>query len=128
MDCEEEHKSHNIIYYGDILPKVNLQNNINDLKEYIDKFNDEINNIIDKLKIIMNKMINYYNISSNIINNYNSQYKNYAILNNINEFIKYNNIIQNDIRPIINEDIPNKFKIFLRVKTKKNAQKIVINV
>ncbi len=32
----------------------------------------------------MNRMRKYYDISNNIINNYNIQYKNYTILNNIN--------------------------------------------
>ena len=70
IDCEKEHKEHEIIYYGDIIPDEDIKENINNLKEYIDKFNNEINDIINKLKIIMNKMINYYNISNNIINNY----------------------------------------------------------
>ena len=59
----------------------------------------------------MNKINNYYKISRNIINNYNIKYKNYIILNNINEFIKYNNIIKNDIKSIINDYIGIKFQI-----------------
>ncbi len=111
IDCEKEHKEHEIIYYGDIIPKEEIKENINNLKEYIDKFNNEINNIINKLKIIMNRMRKYYDISNNIINNYKIEYKNYTILNNINEFIKYNNKIKNDIKLILNEDIANKFQI-----------------
>ena len=59
----------------------------------------------------MNKINNYYKISRNIINNFNIKYKNYIILNNINEFIKYNNKIKNDIKLILNEDIASKFQI-----------------
>ena len=59
----------------------------------------------------MNKINNYYKISRNIINDYNIKYKNYIILNNINEFIKYNNIIKNDIKSIINDYIGIKFQI-----------------
>ena len=59
----------------------------------------------------MNKINNYYKISRNIINDYNIKYKNYIILNNINEFIKYNYIIKNDIKSIINDDIGIKFQI-----------------
>ena len=59
----------------------------------------------------MNKINNYYKISRNIINNYNIKYKNYIILNNINEFIKYNNIIKNDIKSILNDYIGIKFQI-----------------
>ena len=110
VDCEEDHKNHEDIYYGNIVPKGNLQNILADFKQNIDKFNNEINNIINNLKTIMNNITNYYNISSHIINNYNSQYKNYIILNNINDFIKYNNTIENDIKRIINSDIINKFK------------------
>ena len=45
IQCEKEHKNHNYIYYGDILP-----DNINDdIRIYIDKLNDNINKIIKKL-------------------------------------------------------------------------------
>ena len=89
LECEKDHKNHKIIYFGDILPTPNLKNIMDGFKQNIDKFNNEINDIINNLKIIMNNITNYYNISSYIINNYNSQYKNYILLNNINEFIKY---------------------------------------
>ena len=99
MLCEKDHKLHDIIYFGDILPN---NNNIKELKEYINKLNIEINEIISKLEDIKINMEKYYNISNNIINNENNQ--NYYILNNKNEFINNNNIIIKDIKEIINDN------------------------
>ena len=90
MLCEKDHKLHDIIYFGDILPN---NNNIKELKEYINKLNIEINEIISKLEDIKINMEKYYNISNNIINNADK---------NKNEM----NIIVNDINNnIINENI-----------------------
>ena len=99
MICEKDHKLHEIIYFGDIY---NENNNLNELKEYINKLNIEINKIISKLEYIKINIEKYYNISYNIINNENNQ--NYYILNNKNEFINNNNIIIKDIKEIINDN------------------------
>jgi len=128
MYCEDEHKNHNSIYYGDILPK-----NINDdIKEYIDKLKNEIEDIKNKLNNIMNNIMDnidiYYNIYNNIIDNYKKRKKNYEILKNINEFNNYNKIIIKDIEQIINEkDINNKFKNIINIYNKMNNNKIYEN-
>ena len=118
IQCEKEHKEHKIIYFGDILP--NIVNENDKLKELIDKLNDEINKIIKQLKNIINNLKMYYKISNNIINNYNNN-RNYQILNNTNEFIKYNNIIIKDIKSIINNDniniqFQNLMNIYYKIK------------
>ena len=117
IECENEHSNHKSIYYGNILPNIN-ENNI---KEYIDKFSNEIRNIITRLNDIIKDMEKYYNIYNNIIKIYNKKRKNYEILQNINEFINYNKIVIKDINEIINEeDINNKFKNIMHIYDKMN--------
>ena len=124
MLCEKDHKLHDIIYFGDILPN---NNNIKELKEYIDKLNIEINEIISKLEDIKINMEKYYNISNNIINNENNQ--NYYILNNKNEFINNNNIIIKDIKEIIDENkINNKIIKLLNIYDKMTYNYIISEI
>ena len=76
--CENEHKNHNSIYLGDMI--------IN--KDELLKENEELRNIIDKLKNnieeiknILNKTLDnieiYYNINKDIINDYDNKKRNY---------------------------------------------------
>jgi len=90
--CKDNHKSHEKIDYEDIIK--NNENN-KELKDYIDKLENIIDDIVNKLKNIKENMRIYYNLSNNIINNNN---RNYEILNNINEFINNNNKIILDIK------------------------------
>ena len=94
MECEKAHKLHELRYFGDILPD-NENNYLKELKEYINKLNIEIDEIISKLENVKKIIEKYYNISYNIINN--KINKNYYTLNNINEFINNNSIIIKDI-------------------------------
>jgi len=114
--CENEHKNHKNISYGDMIP------NENENKEYLNKLRESINIFKKKIKEIINifyKVIDnielYYNISNDIINNYDKKYRNYEILQNIKE-IKENNIL-NEIDKInkeinINNKINNIIKIY----------------
>ena len=84
--CFNEHKSHSIINYEDII--LNEEDNkkeINKLKEYINKFNNNINDLMEILRKVKDNMNIYCNIYNNIINNYKCKYINYEILYNINE-------------------------------------------
>ena len=115
FQCEELHKSHQIISFRSIFP------NINEIKEEIKKFKSLIDNFKNKIKqiiSILNKTIfcieNYYNINYSIINNFEIQEKNYQVLQNINEVNKNiktskNNIILNE------EDICNTFKYIFQI-------------
>ena len=104
IQCENEHKNCKTIYFGDILPNKD-QLDCEKLNEYIKKLKNEINEIINNLKYIMNNLDIYYNISKNTINKFiNSNKRNYWILENTNQFIKFNSIIVNDIKCIINND------------------------
>ena len=123
LNCEKEHKNHRTIYYGDILPKDNLEDKNNELKKYINIFNNEIDNIINKLKSIKENIGAYFNISNNYIMDYNNylQYKNYDKLKNIGEFIKFNNIIINDINTLNNKNnINEKFAFLMNIYNKIN--------
>jgi len=129
MLCSKEHKNHSIIYYDDmILSEEDNKKEINKLKDYINKFNNNINDIIDKLNKVKYNMNIYYNMYNNIINNYNCENINYEILYNINEFNKYNNIIIKDIYKIINDNnINNKFNNILNIYYQMNNKSKINN-
>ena len=93
MECEKEHKDHKNISYLEIFPNI-IDNNI---KKNIDKLNYEIEMIIEKLNSLKKDIEKYYNIYNHIIKNYNRGKENYEILQNINEFNNYNEIIIKDI-------------------------------
>jgi len=119
-ECDNEHINHKGIYYKDILPDLN-----DDIKLYIKKLKDEINNIKKNLNNIMYNIIDnidiYYKIYNNIINNYKNNKKNYEIIQNINEFINFNKIIKKDIEKIINDkDINIQFKRIMNIYYKIN--------
>ena len=118
IECENEHKNHKNIYYGDILPTINN----NDIKEFINKLNNEINEIINILNNVKNNLNEYYNLYNKLIQYYNNyKKKNYEILQNINEFEKFNKIIIKDIKEIINEkEFNNKFKYINNIYNKIN--------
>ena len=115
MRCEKEHQNHTTIYLGDLLKNddeeedddnENDENNENDdkeFKEYIDKFNADIKNIIKKLENVMNYINEYYNMSINYIKE-NKEKRNYYILKNLNVFKNYNDVILSNIKDIVDED------------------------
>ena len=133
VQCENEHKSHETIYFGDILPN-NKENEkqLKELKEYIDKLNNEINEIITKLKYISNSLEIYYKISSTFINRNDNNNRNYQVLTNINEFIQNNSIIIEDIKNIINNTLYNKsinlIDIYTKIKSIKDSNYITSEI
>ena len=77
--------------------------NMNKLRLKINDFKNEIKEIIIKFNKVISNLETYYNITNNIINNYNENKKNYQILTSINNINDYNEIIINDIDKIIKE-------------------------
>ena len=75
-----------------------LRNKINDLKEEIKEITKKFNKVISNLEA-------YYDMSDNIINNYEDNKKNCQILKSIINIYDYNKKIMNDIDSIIKEDI-----------------------
>ena len=110
--CEFKHnKEHKFIYHRQIIENDNCLIKLKDLKKQIDSFKKEIHDIINKLNKVVKNFEIYYNISSNIINNYTIKNKNYQILMNINNLNVQNEIIIKEIANILNENkIENKIK------------------
>ena len=122
--CSKEHKEHNTIYFDELLnnDEINMIN-MKELKEYIDKFNNYIKLLIEKLNNVINNMELYYNISNNIINiNEELNYPNYQVIKNMEQFKNYNNTIIKDIKEIIEEEGYNKFQNIIDIYDKMNNQ------
>jgi len=110
LSCESKHSEHETI---SIIPDLDkIKNNVKELRENIDIFNNNINNIISKLNKVKENIEKYYNIYNNICINYEIKNRNYELYYNLKEINK-NNIIE-DIKVINNElNINNKIKNIL---------------
>ena len=100
--CENEHKEHKTLSHSNILIDIKkLRNKMNDLRNTINKFNENIKEIIKKFNKTMEYMEMYYNINNKILNDYeNNKNRNYNILLNLNEI---NDSIENEIYNIKNK-------------------------
>ena len=82
--CENEHKSHKIFDFKEILININkneLIKKLEELKNIIDIFKNKNNIIKEILDKTMNMIEIYYTISKDYINNYNINKRNYHNLN-----------------------------------------------
>ena len=122
MASIKEHKTHNTIDLSDLfLDKENLIKEGSELKNYIEKFKENINNINTLLDTTKNNIDIFYQIYNNLINNYDMKNINYEILENINEIKNYNNNVIKDIENIIKEsDMNKKFKLIYDIYYKMN--------
>ena len=103
--CEREHEDHEIISYGGIIPNIdNIKKQMKIFKEKKDEYKNYLDKIIEKLNNIKKDYDGYYIIYNNIINNYASKNRNYAILKNINDISIYINDFINIINKNINEN------------------------
>ena len=116
MSCEEEHEDHDTLYFGSIIPKKNdLKNSIEELKQYIDIFNEECDIIINAINKVRKNFEIYYKVKKDMIDNFKNEKKNYYILCNLNKIIKNEDII-NDIIKVKNEiSIENKFNYIMKI-------------
>ena len=143
-ECKKEHNNnnHKIIRIVDASLETDIfkiyKDNIKKLRGEIDKFNEEIinkkykddkNNLIEELKMNLEK---YYLINNNMLNNFNNNEKiNFRIFNNLNNINNINNIIRNNLEDIINEkDTTNKFNImdnlnYMKIFLEVNLSKII---
>ena len=137
IKCFGEHNNHKIEYFGRLyISEEEIKEEEKELRNIIDKMNEEIEDIKLKLDKVKNNIEKYYNIRK-IINEKN--YRNYEMLLNKREINK--NDIKDDIKEIINENnINNKFKkiidiynkmeyideILIRYKINKNEKEIKI--
>ena len=115
--CINEHNNHNIIDLLNIIPnKDELLKEMNNMREIINKFRNDIEEIKNILNKVLNNIEIYYKIFNNIINNYNNKNRNYENYFNLNEIKNSNNNIINEIKNINNENsINNKFKNIIEI-------------
>ena len=100
--CEKEHNEHEIISFGKEVEDIEKSKSINKkLREVLDIFKKNIEDIKNILDQIINKLEKYYNIAENIINNYDSRQLNYETIYNIKQFNK--NEIVNILKDINKE-------------------------
>ena len=105
LKCEKDHKNHKSIYFGDILPDDNnVINSIKILKSSSDKLSADIQLIIERLNNILNNLKKYQDKFKDIISLYNNNNKNFQVLKNIDEFMKINNSINKNINDIISDN------------------------
>ena len=120
--CKEdnEHIGHEIILFNDLEPnECSLKENLKELKGKIELLKKEENKITYTLEYIIKNMENYYKINQQIINNYETNRRNYQILYNIKEL--NNSSIIKDIDEIVsNESISVKIINFLDIFQKMN--------
>ena len=128
MHCENEHNNHELISYGKIMPNIEeIKIKMEELKENINKFKEDIKIMINILNKTMEKIEHYYNINNYVVNNYSNNKLNYEILYNIKNI--FNNNVKKNIKNIINKDnINEKFKsinnIFFYISNKIDKMKI----
>lgn len=129
LKCEKDHKDHNSIYFGDVLPDDNkIINSNNQIRETIDQFNKEIQIIIERLNNIIKNLKIYNNKFNDIIDIYNEN-RNYQIIHNINEFINNSNNLKNDLENIIcDNSIFNKLNKLMILYYKFNSKSSQSNI
>ena len=126
IQCNYFHKSHNNIYFGDIMPNIDeINNKLKELRISIDLFKQNINDIIIKLNNIVDNFEIYYSLNEFLVKNYTNKNRNYEFLKNINEINNCNDII-NTLNDINNDtNIMNKLnKIFNVYNLMNNEEEI----
>ena len=117
MICEKEHINHLKIYFSEILlDKNKLVEEKNKLRNILDEFGKDIQNMINKLNNVLKNIEIYYNIFEDLISGYEIRKINFHLLKNLNNINEYNNIIIKDLNQIIKEkDINYKFKSIINI-------------
>jgi hypothetical protein len=94
--CENAHNNHEIISYGKLMPNVDkLRNKLNESRDIINKFKNDIKEVIFRLNKVMDNIDIIYNINNNILNNFIIKNRNIMVLENINNI--NSNLLINDI-------------------------------
>ena len=121
--CETNHGNHKMIKFQDITPNKNSADKLKLKIEQFKKKIDILNNKMNEIKKIFNKVIEnleiYYKINYDILKNYEAQSKNYYILQNINDI--QNNIDIKEMESIINDNnFNNQFQNIIYIYNKMN--------
>ena len=128
--CNKKHLNHSRISISDmILDKNELLRKLDQLKKFVDIFNDNINIILEIINIAKENINYFYELEEYMINNYDEKERNYEILYNLKEVINYNNKIINDINEINNNNnIQNKFNNIFNIYNTINNNEIQMTI
>ena len=123
MLCND-HINHKRINFIDILPKKEeIDKKLEELKKYINLFNNDIKMLMNLLNGVKNKMNFYYKINEDIIKNYDNKNRNFEIIYYLNQF--QNNNIVDELKNVINGNNPiYKFNNIFDIYKKMNIDEI----
>ena len=124
----EEHEDHENIFLGNLKPNMEEKKNIlNEMESYLKTVNDTVEKVIEKLILFVEDINNYYEINKGIFENYNAKYRNYQVLQNLNE-ISYTNKIFEKLKNINNKNnIKDKIYGILELSDNLNEENIQNN-
>ena len=101
FSCENEHIEHDLISLNEIKPNINeIQNKLTEMKKELDKFNNNIKEIINILNQLNIDLNTYYKIINDILNKNDMQNRNYQMFQNINNINHNNNKIYQKLKKI----------------------------
>ena len=120
----DKHKNHKRINFMDILPiKKELIKKKKTLFNFINMFKTDINNLINILNDVKDKMDIYYQINENIIDNYENKCRNYETIYYLNQFQK-NDIINRIYEVLESPSMKDKFNNIFDIYSKMNFDEI----
>ena len=122
IQCSNNHRNHNNIYLGDIIPNLNeINDKLKELRNSINIFKQNINEIIEKLNSIVDNFEMYYKLNEFMISNYPKKDRNFEVLKNINEI--------NNCYSIINilDNINNEKDVIIRLNKILNLYNMMNN-
>ena len=91
LKCELKHnEKHKIIEFKDILPNKHFFNEVKSMqrkfREYIDRLQEEINEIVKALHGFLDSLNTYYQINEEIVKNYDLRHRNYFSIKNVSNY------------------------------------------
>ena len=132
--CKKIHdKNHKFYDFAKNELNYNIREDLKNMEKKINSFNENINSIIKKLEQVINMIKIYLRINNDIILNYEKnyikQFKNYQALKNVENIIKYNQLIMKDLDDIINtNDDMNKFKLIYQIYKKMTIKELPLSM
>ena len=136
INCGQEHKDHKTIYFEELSKeKEEISNYLSYLKKVVEKFNDDINDIIEmieKLKDLSKSIDIYYQIYTDFLNNYDLLNTNYFSIKNIRGIINDYSLITkiDEISEIkaIKDKFDNMLDIYYQFNYNRNKMTIIYNI
>lgn len=125
--CGNEHTKHETISFGKIIPNIeDLRTKYKNLNENINKFKQNVFELINILNSTVNIFDIYSTIIKDVINNYENKNINYYVLNNIKGI--FNHYIIEDLDKIISDQNSiNKFSYIVNIYNNVANKKIIHN-